>query len=276
MNITTVLLVLNQPKVTQECLDAIRKTESGNRFPIVIIDNGSTPPVREWLLGLREGDMVIRNESNAGVMPAMNQAWRVLKDVTDYIFFPHNDLIMYEVNWNDKLTRVLSGLPQCGVAGFYGAKGIGTHDIYRSPYVMQQLVRVENVSACWRMDPSVHGFRPVSGESEQVAVLDGFSLIVRTELLNKIGGFNRSYPPHHMYDAQICMDSYNQGYKNYVISMDAQHLGGRTDVGEDWNKNFGKTKAEIHRDAHPVFYENWHPKHVESGKNKITLPFRVS
>lgn len=270
MRITVAVLVLNQQEMTQQFLNKLRETEGSSKFPLLIVDNGSNPPVRDWLQGLRKGDNVIRNDENVGVMPGMNQAWQVLKDSTDYIFFIHNDVLIFEKNWDDKLLRVLESLPECGVAGFYGAKGIGTQDIYKTPYYMHQLIRVENVSACWRMDPAVHGFRPISGESEQVAVMDGFSMIVKTDLLNKLDGFDRTFPPHHMYDNDICLESMDKGYKNYVISMDAQHLGGRTDVGEAWNKPFGKEKHEIHADAHPVYYEKWKP-----GKHNISLPVRV-
>jgi|SRR5581483_8594832 len=276
MKITVAVLVLNQQQITQQFLDQIRKTEGEAKLPLLIVDNGSTPPVRDWLIGLRDNDLVVRNEENVGVMPGLNQAWRVLKDVSDYIFFPHNDLMIYEQGWDDKLVRVLSGLPECGVAGFYGAKALGVPNIYQTPYQMQQLVRMGNVSGCHRMNAAIHGFMPPRGETEEVAVMDGFSLIVRTELLNKLDGFDRSYPPHHNYDNDISLESIDKGYKNYVIAMDADHLGGRTDVGEDWNKNFGKTKAEIHRDAHPVLYNKWSPTNVQNGKHKISLPVRVA
>lgn len=275
MKITVVVLVLNQKELTQKFLDTLRENEGTAHLPLLIVDNGSKEPVRDWLIGLREGDLVIRNDENKGVMPAMNQAWHVLKNITDFIFYVHNDVMIHEKGWDDKILRLLSGLPDCGVAGFYGAKGIGTHDIYKTPYVMQQLIRLENVSGCLRMNPAVHGFRHPRGETEEVAVLDGFSLIVKTELLNKIGGLDASYPPHHMYDQDICTESMNAGYRNFVLSMDADHLGGRTDVGEDWAKGFGKTKAEIHRDAHPVYYNKWSPDNVANGKHRIHLPLKV-
>jgi len=270
MKIAVVVLVLNQRELTQKFLDTLRENEGNGKLPLIIVDNGSNPPVRDWLKGLREGDLVIRNEENKGVMPAMNQAWQVLKHSTDFIFYVHNDVMIYDKGWDDKLLRYLQDLPACGVAGFYGAKGIGTNDIYRSPYVMQQLIRIENVSACYKMDPAIHGFRPPRGDFEEVAVMDGFSLIVRTGLLNELDGFDRSFPPHHNYDNDICLESLNAGYKNYVISMDAEHLGGRTDVGEDWNEPFGKSKAQIHQDAHPILYEKWKP-----GNHDISLPVRV-
>jgi GT2 family glycosyltransferase len=279
MKLWIAVLVLNQPELTQQFLDLLRENEGEARLPLLLVDNGSTPPVRDWLKGLRETsygeDVVIRTPENIGVMPGLNLAWGYLKDKSDYIFFPHNDLMLYEKGWGDKLVRILSNLPDCGVAGFYGAKGLGVPGIYQTPYQMSQLVRGGNVSSCHRMDAAVHGFRPVEGETEKVAVMDGFSLIVKTELLNKLGGFDRAYPPHHNYDNDICLESLDKGYSNYVIAMDAQHLGGRTDVGEAWNKPFGKEKHEIHRDAHPVLYEKWSPKNVQSGLHRISLPVRI-
>lgn len=280
MNITIAVPIMNQPEVTQQFLDKLRETEGLAKFPLLIIDNGSEPDVRSWLIGLREGDLVIRNHENVGVMPALNQAWQVLKNTTDFIFYIHNDVLIYEQNWSDKLIRILEEVNKpvhgddkgIGVAGFYGAKGIGTPDIYKTGYMQQQMIRLENVSACNRMDP-VHGYRGLrnGAETENVAVMDGFSLIVNTKLLNELGGFDRSFPPHHMYDNDICLESLNRGYRNIVIAMDAQHLGGRTDVGEDWSKPFGKSKQDIHTEAHPIFYEKWKP-----GKHKISMPVRVS
>lgn len=275
MRLTVAVPVMNQPELTQKFLDTLRENEGEAKLPLLIVDNGSTPPVRDWLIGLRDGDFVIHNQENVGVMPALNQAWQVLKDNSDYIFYTHNDVLIHEKGWDDKIVDLLEKMPNCGVAGFYGAKGIGAPNLYRAPYAIHQLIRLENVSNCNRMSASIHGFRPIRGEFEKVAVMDGFSLIVKTDLLNKLGGFDRTYPQHHMYDNDLCMESLDKGYDNYVIPMDADHIGGQTDVKEDWAKNFGRTKAEIHSDAHPIFYEKWSPSNVENGKHNISLPIRI-
>lgn len=278
MKIGVCFLAINQPEMTQKMLDLLRENESGAMLPLCVIDNGSNPPLRDWLNGLREGDMVIRNDINVGVRPALNQAFTYFKEQVDFIFYTHNDVFIYEKGWDTKLVRILSEVPNVGVAGFYGAKGIGTSDIYQGGYAMQQLIRVENVSNCHRMDAAVHGFRPIAQgrETEQVAVMDGFSLIVNVELLKATNGFDNAYPPHHNYDNDICLESLDRGYDNIVIAMDAQHLGGQTDVKEAWNEPFGKSKQQIHIDAHPVLYNKWHPKNVASGLHRISLPVRVT
>ncbi len=270
MKITIATLVLNQKEVTQQFLDTLRQNEGEEKIPLLIIDNGSTPPVRDWLKGLREDDFVIRNGENIGVLPAMNQAYQFLKNHTDFIFFVHNDVMINEKDWSGKIKRILETYPNIGCAGFYGAKGIGTPDIYKTPYFMHQLIRLHNVSGCLEMDAGVHGFRTPIAEVEDVAVLDGFSMIINTELLDKTNGFDRNLPVHHMYDNDICLESLDKGYRNIVISMNANHLGGRTDVGEDWATPMGTTKQDVHTAAHPVFYEKW-----REGNHTIHLPVRV-
>lgn len=274
MKIAVSFPVINQKALTQEVFNHF-KASQGGEIQYVIVDNGSDEFVRDWLLGLNGEDIVIRNGLNEGVIKAYNQVWQVLKNTdVDYIFYTHNDVMMFEKNWDLKLAEILereNKIRPVGVAGFYGAKGIGTPNIYKAPYAMEQMIRLENVSNANRMD-KLHGYRNIRGgaDVEDVAVQDGFSLIVKMDLLNKIGGFDRTFPPHHMYDNDICLESLDKGYRNIVIAMDVQHLGGRTDVNEDWSKPFGKTKQEIHQDAHPIFYEKWKP-----GKHSIHLPVRI-
>ena len=281
MKIAVAVPILNQAAVSQEFFDLLRENEGNTKPAIVIIDNGSKEPVSDWIKGLRDGDIISRNQENIGVLPALNQAWEILKEKEiDYIFYTHNDVMIYEKGWDDKIIQVLEEQnlhgQKVGVAGFYGAKAIGVPGLYNHQYYMQDLIRMENVSNCTRMDPG-HGYRPIrNGYCEDVAVMDGFSLIVSVELLNRIGGFDKNYPPHHMYDNDMCLHSLDEGYRNIVISMDAQHLGGRTDVGEDWASGFGKTKQQIHQEAHPIFYEEWSPTNMHNGKHKICLPVRVA
>lgn len=127
--------------------------------------------------------------------------------------------------------------------------------------------------------PQLTGIVSPAVRLKRVAVMDGFSLIVSREFLDKNGGFDTNLPPHHMYDNHTCMQAIDLGYQNIVISMDALHRGGMTDVHEEWNDVFGKSKADIHRDAHyPYFYNYWSPESAEKrkaeGKLGITLPHR--
>lgn len=251
--------VLNQPEVTQQTLDHLKRFQHNQNTRYIIVDNGCKTFVREWLNGLTGDDIVIRNENNVGLPKALNQALKV--NTADYLFCTHTDVLMYEQDWDLKILKCLEEAENVGVAGFFGALGIGTEDIYRTPYFMGQLVRVGTLSGnrC-RLNPGIHGQFMFGEEWRQCAVLDGFALIVEKSLR-----FETGFGPHHMYDNDICLEAIKRGFKNYVINMDVDHLGGRTDVGEDWASAFGKSKAEVHAEAHPPFYEKW----------RGMLPYRI-
>lgn len=282
MTLALVIPVLNHKEETLACLKSFKETASGwDDLEVLIVDNGSRPPAYGWGIPEEDCSMVLYPE-NRGVLQAHQEGYESTK--ADYIYYSHNDATMFEKGWDDKILATIalaeaeSG-ERVGVAGFFGAKGIGTPDIYRSPYQMRQLARNGCVSSCHRMD-AVHGHRPVNEDYELVTVLDGFSLIVSRDLLTLTGGFDMNLPQHHQYDNNVCLDSIDCGFINIVIPMDAFHHGGVTDVSEDWATPFGKSKQEIHAEAHyPYFYFRWSPdgaeKRKDEGRLGITLPYSV-
>lgn len=256
--------VLNQPDSTQQTLNSLKRLQSRD-IRYIIVDNGSIPPVRDWLIGLSGDDIVIRNENNVGLPKALNQSMLVSED--DYVFHTHSDISMFEQDWDLKTIKSIEEAGNVGVAGFYGAYGIGTNDIYRAPYHFSQMVRVIPVAGLkCKQDPKIHGHSQFSDDWREVAVLDGFSLIVKND--GQLKFWNNSV--HHMYDNDICLEAIDKGMKVICINMDIRHHGGRTDVGEDWASGFGKTKDQVHKDSHVPFYEKWRP-----GNRNISLPFRV-
>lgn len=262
MKITIGIPVMNQEDETLKCLQLLFQN-TNTIDELIIVDNGSVTNFNETLQKWNESKVfgenfflppitILRNEQNVGVRPALNQIW---KEATgEVILYSHNDVQFYEKGWDDKLRTAFEAHPEAGIIGAYGAKGIGTSDIYQTPYAMQQLARQVCVSEA-RMDKSIHGFRNLRNDFENVAVFDGFFMAIKKELLDKTQGFSDILPQHHNYDNLICIQSLENGYENIVIKLDVEHLGGRTDTREDWAKNMGKGKADIHADAHPPLWE---------------------
>ncbi len=255
--ITIGVPVLNQEIQTKKFLKLLQE-HTHKIDEIIIIDNGSDKEFTSSLHSFNlDSDIinkikVIRNDNNIGVRPALNQIWEESKG--DIILFTHNDVEIYTNGWDDMIRDTFNEQTDAGIVGAYGAKGIGTADIYKKPYEMCQLARTLNVSDA-RMDREVHGFRHLNNKFENVAVFDGYFMAIKKELLDKVGGFSDILPQHHNYDNLICIQSIENGYENIVIRLDTYHVGGQTDVGEDWTKGFKREKSEIHADAHPPLYE---------------------
>lgn len=238
------LPVLNKHDLAEQAIQSFTR-HAEKYVPFFVFDNGSDTI-------FNSGDYNLRSETNQGLPKAMNAILDLNEQekIAEYIVFTHTDVIMYEENWDELVERHLS--EDVGVLGFFGALGIGTADIYRTPYVMQQLARQAPIAGnkC-KLSPNIHGHRQFYEDARQVAVLDGFCLIVKHDMRF----WNDSI--HHMYDNDICLQSWQMNRKVLCLNCNVDHLGGQTDVSQDWTKGTGKTKQEIHAESHVPFYEKY-------------------
>ena len=265
--IAIVVPVLNQHDVTERLMSSWFELAKG-RLHVLFIDNGSEEPLAEqsfiddW--SKHHDIRIVRNEKNTGVYPTFQQGWDYVSlhwSSTEFVFYSHNDVEMIEWGWDDKLANLLRSVENPGVCGMFGAKGIGTPDIYKSSYHFTQMMRWD----CVTVDSMASGGtdRALQDHFERVMVLDGFSLILSLSFITEglRGKFDHErFPVHHMYDQDICVSSHYAGYRNYVLDVDCKHHGGVTSTREDWDKKMETTDLKVHRDAHKVFYEKWRGK----------------
>jgi GT2 family glycosyltransferase len=248
------------------CVAAAKAPE---HLEFVLYDNGSLTSL-EQAMDERYSNAVfsyhvVRSETNVGVPVACNYMIDYAKNKSElFAAIMHSDTVIYQQDWDIYLQGAFAAT-NAGVIGFYGADGIGTHDIYKNPYRLTQMIRIHtNAGSRCRLSPQVHGHLIFEEDLKACTVLDGFFLATNVNLR-----FDEA-SPHHMYDNDICLESISAGYMNFILNMDCDHPGGATDSGTDWNTIFNRTKQQIHSDAHVHFYNKWAP-----GNRNITLPYFI-
>ena len=258
-----VIPILNQHDLTDRYIQTwIDLAKS--RLDILFIDNGSDQPLEDTEFYKRWSDQgiarCIRNPENTGVYPTFQQGLE--NTDADFVFYSHNDVEMLEYGWDSKLDRLLNlRQHRWGVGGMFGAQGLGLPGIYKTPYNMFQLQRWGCVTVNSMHDES--SSRRIKSDQERVMVLDGFSMIMSREMVDEaMGGKfdHENFPPHHMYDIDICVTSHYAGFNNYCVDIDCIHHGGKTSTTQKWAEKMGTTDQDIHRKAHEVFYDKWRYK----------------
>jgi hypothetical protein len=188
-------------------------------------------------------------EDNLGVVGSYEWLYRGTHQ--EVLLFLHDDVACREQDWD---ARVLAAFedPEVGVCGFGGAKRHGDPSLYKVPYKLQHLGRsgyLSNVD-----DAEVHGTR-FTGETD-VAVLDGFALAIRRELLDKsnMWGFIKPHADFFCYDYAVSAISRRYGYRTRLIGLRCHHRGGQTSVLNDVKDI---TSQEAYDKAHAWYYSEF-------------------
>jgi len=201
-----------------------------------------------------------------GVVPAFAiGVQKALEDGCEIIACLHDDLEIQEHGWDETVSRLFRACPRAGLCGFGGGKGLGSDDIYQTPYNPMQLAR-QGFRSNMR-DAEAHGVR--STVAEPVACLDGFSqigvraywqgvphLLLRASPLpdqdpNLFAYMERLGIIHHAYDSALGAYAKMLGYQVWFLPVKCHHFGGRTAVGDaryqDWASNYQYEDQETGR-----------------------------
>lgn len=246
--------------------------------PFVIVLNTDTAPangVPEIINDL--GATHITAHSYLGTVPAFRVGVDYLLDQTDVdvLICLHDDVEMLDPTWLQAVARAFERRPQCGLAGFGGAIGLGADDIYKTPYDPMQLARIGFRSNL--VDAEVHGLRSLL--SERVACLDGFSQIGRREFFTGESSHRPERPwsyledhgiRHHLYDGLLGALAARHGWETWFLPVRCRHYGGQTAVGDAGYQAWAK--EQIH-DGDLGFWQESH--RIGYDLFRDVLPLRV-
>lgn len=215
--VSIIIAVWNQLVYTKLCLEYLLRNTKGADFEIIIVDNGSRPDTRAFIdsVSAKADIRYIRNDENLGPIKAINQGLAAAR--YRYSAVMHNDVLIFEDGWLEKMIRVFKSDPSIGIAGFAGRQ-----EIYNTGCVNEASLKhnLQNEDLN----------EPMREEVARVAVIDGLFFMMREEMLNKVSGLDEGYGYMHCYDLDISLQSIEAGFKNVVVNVEAVHIanGGMT------------------------------------------------
>lgn len=193
-----VILTLNKLEYTMDCIQSIREFTSNIQYEIIVVDNGSTDGTREWLL--TQNDIItILNDKNVGFPSGCNQGIEIAKGTTVMIL--NNDVIVTE-NW-------LANLLNC----LYSSEEIGAVGPVTNSASYYQAVPA-NYSTIIEMHNFAKEYHEANkGEWEQRLKLIGFCMLIKKEVINKIGMLDEVFTPGHYEDDDYSYRMMQAGFK---------------------------------------------------------------
>ncbi|MFH1288582.1 MAG: glycosyltransferase family 2 protein [bacterium] len=232
MQLTISIVNWNTKELLQNCLNSIFQNYTGSDFEVIVIDNNSNDGSFEMLERYFPQVKKIKNKENQGFGKANNQGMAISKG--RYILVLNPDIVIRK----ESIEKMLDFLDNNKDAGAVGAKLInpdGTIQMkgfYRKFPSLPQILLFKTVlhrifihfsgitSRYWEYQDT--------NSPHEVDQIPGACILVKREVLEKIGGFDEEYFIWYE-DVDWCFRMKKTGWKLYYLpDAEITHFGGQS------------------------------------------------
>lgn len=237
--VSIIIPAYNKLVYTLNCLKSICQNTDGD-YEVIVVDDASgddTYPVLSKIENLR----LLKNKRNAGFIESCNRGAKTSKG--KYILFLNNDTMVTK-GWLPPLLEIIKR---------EDVGAVGSKLVYPDGTLQEAGGIIWNDGSGWNYGRGDDPEKPEYNYVREVDYCSGASLLVKRELLEKIGGFDERFKPGYYEDTDLCFSIRNLGYKVLYQPMSVVVHAEGTTCGTDIFSDIKKYQ-EINR---PKFLEKW-------------------
>lgn len=221
--LSIVMLTCGHYAMTEEAILSLNKHIPGE-FQLILVDNGDGIHNLDQNF-LSPNDILIKFKSNRGFIVANNMAVNLVESCN--LMFLNNDIVCRGGGWVDSLVREIERFDIVG------------------PTI--QSLYPDHGSRIFR-----HGYTP----NNEWVYVEGWCLIMKTDLFKRLGGFDDRYFPAYSEDSDFSFKVTHQIYgKIGRVSLPIMHLGGRSI--SMLSSSFDNIDGEFGLNNNRKLYEKW-------------------
>jgi len=213
-----IILTWNNLGYTKECIRSIREHTNKDLYEIIVADNNSTDGTVEWLKNERDLKCIF-NETNNGFSKGNNQGIEIA--IGDSVLFLNNDTVVAP-NWLENLRTALFSSEEIGAVGPLTNFASYLQEI-NVPYQLDDMGEMIKFAREFNISDS--------SKWEERLKLIGFCMLVKMDIVKKIGGLDESFSPAHYEDDDYCFRILKEGYKILLCKDTFIHHHGSKSVG---------------------------------------------
>jgi len=214
-----IILTRNNLDYTKKCIESIKKY-TPEPYELIVVDNGSTDGTIEYLESLPDVKL-IKNPTNLGF--AMGNSMGIKEARGEYILLLNNDTIVTE-GWLTRLISAAESDPSIGLVGPRSNYVAGVQLVKDVPY-RDDMEAMREFARKWSLENA--------GKYEETFRVIGFCMLVKKDVIEKIGGFDPLYEMGNFEDDDFCIRAIRAGFK-IKIAQDVfiHHYGSKTFTSE--------------------------------------------
>jgi GT2 family glycosyltransferase/ubiquinone/menaquinone biosynthesis C-methylase UbiE len=233
-----IILTYNNLNYNRICLDSIRKYTSAQTYEIIVVDNNSTDGTREWLKEQTDIKLIL-NDENVGFPKGCNLGIEASEKDNDLLFLNNDTKVT--PRWLDNLKICLYSDDKIGATSSV-TNSCSNYQVINVPY--------NDVEHIIEFADSNNISTPEKWE--QKTRLVAFCMLIKRDVINKIGIFDERFTPGNFEDDDLCMRITEAGYKLMVCNDSFIHHFGSTSFKKDYAKFNSVLKINAQR-----FEEKW-------------------
>lgn len=240
--VAIIILTCNQKKMLEETLKSIISKMNYKNYKIYLVDNGSKD--RHDLMVKKKFPKVdvTRNKKNLGFSKANNIGIKkALKEYKpDYFLLMNDDM---EVNDKDFLKKMLKVAEKDKKTGVVGCQQV---------YPDGELQDIGGYFKNWNLT-KILKFK--QGEILDVDQFMGSVMLIKKEVINKIGGLDEIFTPFLLEDSDYCLRAKKVGYSIKIVT-DAKVIHKKSKTVD----SFSNTKHMFTRFKNDIIFSLRHMK----------------
>lgn len=224
MTCDIVMPVWNNLEMTKDCIDSILKSTLDIDYRLIIVDNASGYETKSYLEGFKKDPRVllVRNETNLGFLKAANQGMRLSS--SHYVCLINNDAIV-TLGWLGEMIKVIESSPAIGIVN------PSSNTLGQKP---SRNDTIEEFASTLRMR---------SGDWEEIGSAIGFCMLIKRDVMKKIGVFDEIYGMGNFEDTDYSRRALKEGYMcvracaSYVYHREGSSFGRDKVFDENFERN---------------------------------------
>jgi GT2 family glycosyltransferase len=220
VDLSIVIINYNVKAFLTQCLDSIYRSQTQYNYEVIVIDNASADSGKDMILKLFPKVRWTDNAQNVGFGKANNQGFEQAKGAYTLILNP--DTVLREDTLEVSL-NYLKAHPEVGGLGIKGIDGSGQFlpESKRGlPTPMTAFFKISGLSRLFPRSPlfsRYHLGHLDPDSNHKVDILVGCYMMVPTDLLRQVGGFD---PQYFMYgeDIDLSYELLKTGHQNHYLA----------------------------------------------------------
>lgn len=200
--VAIVILSYNSKKITEQCIESIRRNVSQDTYELIVVDNASVDDSVDYLKQQKDIKLIC-NQENKGFPAGCNQGIMIAEETSDILLL-NSDTIVPE----NAIFWLRMGLYENEQVG---ATGSVSNNVTNYQRITEEDVDDQN---CEEMALSYNV--PMYFPYEEKSWLVGFALLIKRSVLNEVGLLDEIFSPGNYEDIDLGFRIAQAGYRQLL------------------------------------------------------------